>query len=519
MTAAFIISARTKVSGFIKNILVYNTAWVVFLAGISGLLLLFQLVQLPFILGHDVYFHFHVSEMIANNFPHLPTHIPYYWDSLSFGYPPLFHLLTAALSLLPGFDLLFIYKLVPVFSLVAAILLVHLLYHELSIKHDIIAVCVYVLLLPFHWAMFAGEYPRMLATLFALLMLLTYYKYQNTKKTRFVVFSAVFAGLAMLSNMIAVGIIGVFLLYESLRVWTEDKSIIPLFVGIGAIIVASPWVIRTIYLFGYSYLLRVLQVHQSAINPVFVPLGIGIFAFMYAKITKKLPHGLWIWFLVAFLWAKLSFWTIATGFLIARGIAPIISRFLEKYSLSVQAVIVSLALLLISVTTSGRYIYMDEYLNNDVFSAAEWIQDNTPADAKLLAFLSVPSTSVDVINILVDSLTGVTRDENLPYFTKRQTYTWFGYEWNTDSAQLDAYNAIQSKACAQEFVANAIELDIEPNYLWINKDSPDYTNTDVYCDDFDEPQFVTVYENESILIKKVEHIKRCNCLADGLYEQ
>lgn len=518
MNTAFIRSTQTKVSGFIKNILVYNTAWVVFFGGISGLLLLFQLVQLPFILGHDVYFHFHVSEIIAQNFPHLPTHIPYYWDSLSFGYPPLFHLLTAALSLLPGFDLLLIYKLVPVFSLVAAILLVHMLYHELGIKHDIIAVCVYVLLLPFHWAMFAGEYPRMLATLFAIIMLLAYYKYQRSKRVRFIILAALSAGLAMLSNMIAVGIVGVFLIYECYRAWKEDKNFAPFFVGIGAMVVASPWVIRTIYLFDFTYLIGVLRVHQSAINPPFVLFGIGVFVLLYAQITKKLPHELWIWFLVAFFWAKLSFWTIAAGFLIARAIAPFVSKFLEKYSLSVQAIIVSLALLLVSITTSGRYIYTDEYLNSEVLDAAEWVQQNTPQDAKLIAFLPVPSTSVQVINSLVDSLTGVTRDENLPYFTKRQTYTWFGYEWNTDPAQLDAYNTIQSKVCASDFIMNSTRLGIDPDYLWINKDSPDYMNREVYCDDFDEPQFVTVYENERVLIKKIEYTKNCDCIAVGLYE-
>lgn len=466
-----------------------------------GIVLVRHFAAVEYPIGHDIFFHLHAADKIAELGLRLPLVLPHYWGDFLFGYPPLFHATMAALHLVFGIPLAEIFKISAIMMPLICISLVYILYLLYRPQNALVSVCVYILLIfDLLWPIYSGEYPRLFSSNLALLgfVLLTFYK--RSGNFFLAIASSLLLGLAMMSNMIAAIFILPLLFYETSESLLTKNDLKIIVMPIIALLVSAVWWLRAMYLYGIDYFYYVLTINQKADSTIVVGLIATIIFGIYVLRKKTIPSIFAPWLILSLATQGTPF----QGIPIAYYLVEILSSIKKRYQfLSFPNGKIILALVTIIVfwaATSGKYIYNDTYMNPSVFEAAQWLRTHTPPNASVMAFGSARLTSSDTINTNADRIAGTYRDEIIPYYADRLTYTWFGYEWSNDEARKNIYADFHDSLCVDDFVIDALEHTVFPNYLWINTTSPDLMDPEYYCDDLNQEGIDKVFENEEAAI-------------------
>jgi hypothetical protein len=482
------------------NILNYRISFFqLFLLG-SILGLIANLAWLPHLLGHDIYFHFHVSTMILNNNLNLPVTLPYYWVDFFFGYPFFYHWLAAVISYLSGISLQHVFIWSPIILLPLILILLKHLYQFYLKENAAIPVYLYVILsFDLLWPLYAGEYPRLLSICFMLSALICIVHYQKSGALKWLLFAGITSGAALMSNLIADLFLIPLLFFLSIEHTILNRNIKFLIVPVLAVIVSSWWWLRAAYLFEPNYFFEVMSIHQKAFPTLVIAILMTALLGIYTVKKWRMPSVFAPWLILSLATQGTPYLAIPVVFYIVKYLSRLIMfDYKVKFSLAL------LALIVLMFNTSGAYFFNESYVNKEVVEAGTWIQENTLESDSIIAFGSVDMSSVDRLNELAKNVTGMYRDETLPFLADRRTYTWFGYEWSLTPQRYPIYRELHRSMCSDHLLYKSQLYDVYPTIVWINKDSKDYTNWPSNCASFDETTFSKIYENERIILYRID---------------
>lgn len=463
-----------------------------------------------FPIGWDTFFHYSFSKLIQENHFVLPENIPYFWDGVFAGYPPLFHFTSALLSSLINVDLITVYKVLPWIFLFALLLALYKFFKEFDKEYALPAVIIFNLIPIYLHEFYVGEFARIPGLLFALLCLANTKSYLKKPSRNILIISGVCYGLTVLSHLYAAAITTVILVYWILEYYIIKKEYSVLYIIFLGLIVASPWVIFITKNFGILYLFRVFFNHSD---------GVGLFAPYIAIIILMLPiiRGLY----------KRKFYSILVIFLILSIISrmfimvPIsyyISKYLNLYlfrrhkkfkSAAVSTLFMISIFIFSGILTSEP---MKDYMTKQKVEALNWVNTNINKNQTIIPFLDYFYIDRDNSEYLFDKIIGhSTRTINgfdviVPVFGKIKTYTWFGFEWAVDGKRKVIIDEFREKFCKEHFFETSLKYNIYPDYIWFSKQVKDSSRykPEFVCNDF-EPEIKKVFSNSEVDIYKVNY--------------
>jgi len=478
------------------------TTLVVIFSFLTSLVIGFQFLRYDYLIGHDIYFHLYIANEILSNNLQLPVELSLYWDGIKMGYPPVFHLVTAIIAKLTSLDITTVIRWFPI---IITGLQPSLLYYYLKQKSNFIVAMVGaslfvgfgLILIP----IYQGEYPRSLGvTLVLAAMILV--EHAISRKSAFLqAVTAIVISTAFASNLISGIFLGTMLLFSQLEEYKTTRSYRTLTILILAILISSLWWGRALNLYGWDYFIQVLATHTKTTFATLM--GTILFGLISIKsfYDTKLPHWSLIWLTLAIYLLAPVYIAIPIIYWISTYLVRVFYPDPNKHNYLLELTLIGTALIAFTNICNGQLIYHDSFMNTDVLTAGKWVSQNTRINATIIAYLEPPLSPISFVNDWEPLRAALnTRDTSLPTITNRKTYTWMGYEWNHDLEQLEIYNAFHHKLCRNTFIETTKRNDIYPNYLWINKDTPEYSDRTSYCQDLHSPEFITVYENARIMI-------------------
>ena len=93
--------------------LIFKKYFIYLISAAFFLIGLINSFRFKFPAGTDGFFHYYFSKVILENNFLLLKSIPFWWDGVIVGYPPLFHYTAALTSRLFSLDLLTVYHILP----------------------------------------------------------------------------------------------------------------------------------------------------------------------------------------------------------------------------------------------------------------------------------------------------------------------------------------------------------------------------------------------------------------------
>jgi hypothetical protein len=292
------------------------TILLLFLAILFGAYVrIFPVVRAGFPLTDGGLFYTMTSDLVTSGF-RLPLLTSYNHLNIPFVYPPFSLYLTGALHVLTGFSLLGLIRWLPVIFSLLTIPAFFLLARELLGSHPQAAFATLIFaLLPraYEWIIMGGGVTRAPATLFLILMTWAAYRAFHGKSWKDAILAALFGGLVLLTHperalhAAATGILFWLWLDRS-----RSGAVKALAIGMGALLVSSPWWVTALVRYGASPLLLAAQsagsrwlfwapLLQLDFTDEAVPLA-AFLAVLGAFVCWKQRKGLLaVWFVLAFL--------------------------------------------------------------------------------------------------------------------------------------------------------------------------------------------------------------------------
>ena len=469
-----------------------NKLLIIILATLPGILFSLFFAE-PF--GSDIYFHYQISKnLVENNF--LPMELTNFGENIPFGYPPLIHYFTAILSKL--IPLIFIYKVLPWILVSVLIASLYLLYREYEPSFAITATAIYFAIPLYLHSIFAGEIARLPGLIFLTLTLWMLKRYKNTFKNEVLIFAGVFYGLTILSHLYAAALLTILIFYLVIEQYHIHRKVNILLTILIGLLIASPWLVYVTMYYGPLYFIKVSTIHSSGILsyiPYLLLTLIGIITIM--GIWKKRFYSI---FLILIILSDImrEFLLIPLAFYIA--------KYLNKYNKFPFYTLIIIGLINTMIILANPQ--MKPVLNQDLNDAITWFNRNAPSEATSIAIKSNLYYSKNIKELLFQKLIGHFNkkidgwDTALIAKTNHKFYTWFGFEWANEPKRLEIMGRFWEKICAKEFLEVAHKNKVYPNYLWIRY--PNSANQN-YCNDFNEPNFIKVYQNSEVVIYSINY--------------
>jgi hypothetical protein len=233
--------------------------FVLFATGLGAYLRIVQVAKLNFPLNDGGLFYSMTKDLIANGF-RIPAFTTYN-SNIPFAYPPLAFYFSGFLSVITGWSLLDIFRILPSVISTLSIPAFYLLANDLlkSKQKTAIATVIFALI-PAEWSIMGGGATRSFGLIFSLLTLWSAYRMYSLGVKKYIILAIVFGSMACLSHpetavhTIASAIL--FLLFFG-RNWRGlIRSVI---VVVGVLVCAAPWWVTVITTHGFSPFLSATQ--------------------------------------------------------------------------------------------------------------------------------------------------------------------------------------------------------------------------------------------------------------------
>ena len=460
----------------------------------------------------------------------LPAYATYNHAQIPFAYPPLAFYITGFLADLLHVTLLDLIRILPALVCTLTIPVFYLLARELTDSPlQIIFGTFAFTLLPrtFAWSIMGGGITRSFGMLFAMLTMISAYRFYNEHNTRHLLNCILLGALTVVTHPEATVHTAITALVFYL--W-KDRSkkglLLSLGIAAGILALTAPWWGLVISRHGIGPFLAALTASgQDSFNPLvglfiffrflftdeaFLPLLsmlglVGLFVSLASKQTF-LPAWLFILHLVEprggtlYMMLPLS---LLIGYTLDRVILPVLQpNGSDIYQTNVQRALESVlqgkttryfllflfAYGLMSAYTTGQKIRNDFSLQPIDLEALAWVKENTPTDSEfLLVTGQLP---------LRDAWS-----EWFPVFTDRHSQsTVFGYEWVNDDQfgkRVESYKSLQACYFKNTDCLDNMNLisDSPYSYLYLwNKDNPE--NMALYAYLKHDLMFELVFQNE-----------------------
>lgn len=407
----------------------------------------------------------------------LPAWIPgYSADGVPFAYPPLqFYLLAALLDL--GADPVVLARLLPVVGFLALLVPVYLLGRDYTNSRPAGAAAgVVVAVNPqlVQWHLSAGGVVRAFALLYALSAIYAGYRVFETGSRRALVVGTVTFGATVLSHpTYALFVVVSYLLLWMLRDRSKTGFIAGAIVGVGGIIIASPWLVWVLTTHGADVFVAAGGTHGG--------IGGGIPTILDGASFTLLPLAGAVYLYVARRDVFLLVWTVATellfaqprfvflvGALVVAAVGVDIARRVELLDQNGSNPVdkkaaLAAACLVVGTAVGGAYLAHEmtlttdpstpQFLDSEDLDAMTWVADETPSDA---TFVVVGDAA-----------------EWLPALTDRTLLVGpWGVEWRESGLydqQLTAYESVsrcQSATCVESVTES---VSASPEYVYVPK--------------------------------------------------
>lgn len=451
----------------------------------------------------------------------LPEFTSYNRLSIPFAYPPFgFYFARLVTDLFPVSEL-DVLRWLPPLANTLSILAFYLLASELlkSKQLGVLASAFYALTPgAFGWFVMGGGLTRSFGSLFLLLTTYSVLQLFQSAKRKFIGLSVLFGGLAVLSHPEA----GVHTAAICILLWlcfgrTIKSLAYAVIIGLGVLLVASPWWVTVISYHGLAPFLSALHTGSYG-TPLWKSLyaliiGEGIIPILMFLRLIGLGWAVWrkqyfllAWALVPYLVEprsapSVAFYpvTVLIALAFAEAIPYVVSRFrkkesprgeLHKNAIYNAALLSVLVLLFVDSSLYGFRLVGNSLKPTDL-EAMIWIRENTPQDAYFLPLTGISSPEVDPVV------------EWFPALTERRSQaTIQGLEWILEEGFFDRYadlahlQSCETAVCVLEWSRST---GLTFDYLVVRKTGVNKGLLESFQNSKD---FQRIYSNEGVYIFK-----------------
>jgi hypothetical protein len=413
---------------------------------LGGFIRLVHVVGLDFPLNDGGFFYQSILDLQRASYT-LPEFASYNLRWIPFAYPPLAFYMSSALSDGFGWPVLGIIRLLPavisILTIPAFILLCHRI---LRSSNQVIFATFAFAFLPtsFDWLIVGGGLTRSFGYLFAILTLWQVYALFTSEKRQHILLTALFGSLTILSHpgttwfaVYSSAVMMAFNIKNNPRWWL--KSIL---VGLGVIILTSPWWLTVVSRHGLGVLTSPFQTEGPSIVSILTPISFlftneplldilalsGLLGVFISLKYKSYFYPVWLFSVFLFesrLSATYSVVPMAllAGIGIDRGIRPLLSSESKGEKGKLSGLLPTIA-----IVYFGLYAIINAYLGinyetitQEQISTMTWIKTNTPVDSKFLVLTGTQEYGKDQVS------------EWFPALSQRTSLTTpQGHEWLPD---------------------------------------------------------------------------------------
>jgi hypothetical protein len=431
-------------------------------------------------------------QAVKNNNFRLPEYVQYNGLNIPFAYPPFGFYFGALLSQILHINPVEILRWLPAIIVTAAIPVFYWLAKSIldsSFKAGIATFIFAFIPRSMSWSMMGGGLTRSFGFLFLLLTLASVYTLFRTQNKKFLFIAILFSALTILSHPEAT----IHAVSFCILIWAFEgrnkKGIInALLVGLGTIILTSPWWITLIARFGLNPIQAAAQTGFHSAIAILIPIiftltdepmltviaVLGVIGFAVSIRQKKylLPVAYILPFIVeprsAPVYAMISLAMLA-GLTFSDVILPALAS--DPNRLPSRNRLQKIFIIYIAIYLLGNAFYFDTQFagtsvsqaNRDAF---EWVKSNTPLNSRFLVLTGETDVFCDGASEWFPALTGRTS------LTTIQGTEWLSGKFASISqtqrmvqACLNGSNALD---CVEE---NTKAADIPYDYIYIASQS------------------------------------------------
>ncbi len=444
------------------------------------------IVRLGFILAADFplnqggMFYGAVKDIIANNF-RLPYYLSYNHDSIPFSYSPLSFYIAAALNVFAHIPLVAVFRFLPLIVSIATVPLFYLIGTELLGSSPAALVGTFLFIVSggsFQALIEGGGLTRSFGLTAAMASVYLMLRFYRSRRTAFAAAASVTLALSLLfhieTSVFAVYSLIVFylILDRSLRGFITSWA-----VGIGSLLIASPWLVVILHRYGLTPFLA--ATHSNPWNLTFQQLS--LINFVGNPAIQMLPFLYVLGFLVCIdrkryaipLWALVLVTTasrmvisttatvplsLAAGAALSWFIIPKLRTITTRYLYTVSLAVLALTTALTLWTSYWHTLTPFEAVDANNRTAMEWVRRNTEESSQFLVVTAVPAW-------------GWFLDKHLEWFPalaeRRSITTVQGSEWLPNEFMHRLNLTAQLKDCNGSNV-NCVEAFIARNHLKVD---------------------------------------------------
>ncbi|MCD6398612.1 MAG: hypothetical protein J7L08_01715 [Candidatus Aenigmarchaeota archaeon] len=437
----------------------------VFLSLIS-ILILSQIIQNEHPIGNDAYFHYFMSKLILENNFHLPEKIPYFWDGIKFGYPPLLHYMCAFFGLF--FPLIEIFRILPLILLISLLISIYFAFKD---SHPVLGIMIFLMIPLSLMFLYTGVYGRPLGFIFLFLLIWALKTYTKSENKNYLIASSLFFGMAILSHL-TTGIMSFFIiLYFLIKLFHEkrDYKIIYVFSGV---LFALPWLLTIFGRYGIFYFLDVLSMHSFR-NLSILSASIGFAALIYDTYKNKIPNLLTL----LFFFSCIFFSYIGIIASVSLILAKILSKKLKMYRLKNISILLIITLIVFSIYFPMILKFMGGIrptINPMESEALKWIKNDSDINKAIVIYSDAKNLKSNSFTAFIDTfIVGnehyIPPTSHIPILTERKTYTSFAFEWDLDKKRKEFEIEAAKLPCARNLRKAMKEYNVTADYLWFDK--------------------------------------------------
>lgn len=470
-----------------------------------------------------------INALLQNQFS-FPDTISYNGLSIPFVYPPLSFYISALVSSLFHIPVIDLLRILPaVFSILTIAAFYRLAKTILASDWQVCFAVLSFALLPtaIDFMIVGGGLPRALGYFFAILALQQIWLLSTQPTRRHLLGSILWVSLTVLSHPV----VAKFLVYSAVLIFLFNgrnrKSFFNFcMVAAGTLLLTSPWWILAISRHGFTPFLNALQA-----NPHSWTSYLAVFLFMQTNepylhlqgflaligvfvCLKDKQYFLPAWLGVVFILEPrlvASYAILPTSLLVAIGLEALVGMLnlpqekipgtpnispspqIERRRLSTISTIL-LAFILCYGLISAFVAAPRQYLDAENIEAMTWIKANLPKDSRFLVISGIYGAGEDYISEWFPTLSG-----SVSLATPQ------GREWVDGSQFIDLWQShdqlqecqYEDQACLENY---SNTLDLKFTYIYMVKNRNPKTVVPLILDLNDRLQFITIYENDQVII-------------------
>ena len=354
----------------------------------------------------------------------LPVFTGYNKAGIPYSYPPLSFYIAGSLSDLFNLDLLSVLRFLPAMISILTIPAFYFFARKLfpDYKKSLFATFAFALLpTSFDWLVVGGGLSRSFGYLFVILFFSQFYALLKQGGIKPLIMSIIFATLTLLSHPGT----AFFACYGSIIIlffhWKESDQWFRkvLFVGLGTLLLASPWWLTVLINHGFRVFIYPFQTENPSLASILTPFTflftneplLDILAFLgligVFICLKKRGYFLPAWLFLIFLFESrlgATYAVLPMSLLVSVGIVdgflPILMKHSDQKKTGEIGWVARLAFVFL-----GFYAILNAYLGvvyqvvtEDQGDAMDWISKNTPEDSQFLVLSGTPEYGIDPVS-------------------------------------------------------------------------------------------------------------------------